>query len=231
MMGCCRSDSSSGSAVHGTGYHHRDRSCPRKMFSRSCFPGPRGGFVAKAARRKARALPSRVVMSRNRMPGLGSSAMLRIDHFSMSLIFALPARHIMMPQPLGKQIAVERIVPRLRKDRHAPVAALRDMMRNTGDDDAGEARHGKALPRGGNACSRCHVTVFPKSSPPPSRKPNPPAREGVDKSGLPYSAMGARSARIYPPPPKPQHRPRKGTSHVASTHLLPRSCKLSFQWL
>ena len=50
----------------------------------------------------------------------------------------------MMPQLLGKQIAVERVIPRLRKDRNAAVAALRDMMRNAGDDDACEARHGMA---------------------------------------------------------------------------------------
>ena len=48
----------------------------------------------------------------------------------------------MMPQPLGVQIAVERVIPRLRKDRHAAVAALRDMMWNTEDDDAAEARLG-----------------------------------------------------------------------------------------
>ena len=54
-----------------------------------------------------------------------------------------PARHIVMPQPPGQQIAAGRAIPRLRNDCHAAVAAPRDMMRNAGDDDAGEAGRGK----------------------------------------------------------------------------------------
>ena len=46
-------------------------------------------------------------------------------------------------QPLRKELAEERVVAHLRKDRHTAVAALCDMMRNAGDDDAGEAGHAR----------------------------------------------------------------------------------------
>jgi len=41
----------------------------------------------------------------------------------------------------GKQIAVERIIGVVEEGPRAAVAALRDMVRMTGDDDTGEAGH------------------------------------------------------------------------------------------
>ena len=52
-----------------------------------------------------------------------------------------PARHGVEPASLGQQVAVQRLVARLRKQRLPPVAALRYMIGNVGDDDAGETRH------------------------------------------------------------------------------------------
>ena len=47
----------------------------------------------------------------------------------------------------GEPIAIERIVAVLEKDALAPVAALGHMMRQAGDDDAGDAGHGRRLAR------------------------------------------------------------------------------------
>jgi hypothetical protein len=52
-----------------------------------------------------------------------------------------PARHGVEPALPGQKVAVERVVARLRKQRLPPVAALRYMIGNVGDDDAGETRH------------------------------------------------------------------------------------------
>jgi len=46
---------------------------------------------------------------------------------------------------LGDKIAIEGIVRPLREESHAPVAALRHVMGQAGDDDAGQARHGAMM--------------------------------------------------------------------------------------
>ena len=49
---------------------------------------------------------------------------------------------LVIPAGLGEPIAVERIIAIFEKDAVAMVAALGDMVRQTGDDDAGDAGHG-----------------------------------------------------------------------------------------
>ena len=46
---------------------------------------------------------------------------------------------------LRQQIAVERVILVAEKGARAAVAALGDMMRNAGDDDAGETGHAKKM--------------------------------------------------------------------------------------
>ena len=50
-----------------------------------------------------------------------------------------PHRDASLAAALGQQIAVQRIVAVLEEDFPPPVAALGDMMQQTGDDNAGDA--------------------------------------------------------------------------------------------
>ncbi len=58
---------------------------------------------------------------------------------------------------LRQQIAVESIV--VDEGSRAAIAALRDMVRNAGDDDTGEANHPARWPRR-EALIKCTVTVI-----------------------------------------------------------------------
>jgi len=48
---------------------------------------------------------------------------------------------------LGQDAAIDVLIARLEEDRLAPIAALGDVMRQTWDDDAGEAGHAAKLAR------------------------------------------------------------------------------------
>ena len=53
-----------------------------------------------------------------------------------------PHRNARLAAARGEEIAVERIIAVLEEHLLTPIAALRDMMRQTGHDDAGKAGHG-----------------------------------------------------------------------------------------
>ena len=61
---------------------------------------------------------------------------------------------------LRQEIAVERMILLAEEGARAAVAALGDMVRNTGDDDAGEAGHAKWWIRRSQMSIECTVTVI-----------------------------------------------------------------------
>jgi len=61
----------------------------------------------------------------------------------------------------GKTIAIEGIVLVAEKPALTAIAALRDMVGQTGDDDTGEASKGRPWRDGGGAPIKCTVIVIP----------------------------------------------------------------------
>ena len=55
-----------------------------------------------------------------------------------------PAGNVVARAGLGKKIAIKGVVAGLRQQLLPAVAALRDVMRDIGNDDAGKTRHGAA---------------------------------------------------------------------------------------
>jgi hypothetical protein len=60
----------------------------------------------------------------------------------------------------GQKIAVERVVGVGEEGARAAVAALGDMMRQAGNDDAGETGHAATWPRRSAVLIECTVTVI-----------------------------------------------------------------------
>ena len=58
-----------------------------------------------------------------------------------------PAGDAVGSAALGEQIAIESVIARLGEQRLATVAPLRDVMRQAGDDNAGETRHSAIIAR------------------------------------------------------------------------------------
>ena len=65
---------------------------------------------------------------------------------------------------LGLQVAIDLMVAILEEDGLAPVAPLRDMVRATGNDDAGQAGHGRSLAATEEKGNMNRVDVFSSSS-------------------------------------------------------------------
>jgi len=61
---------------------------------------------------------------------------------------------------LAQKVAVEHVIGVAEKGARAAIAALGDVVRQTGDDDTSEAGHALGWPSGGAVSIKCTVTVM-----------------------------------------------------------------------